>query len=223
MQFSNSHARTFIRLNSVVYIFFLLRGILCLAWNFLLSVQKRKAEIALNSFMMESEDGTMVFKWLVCQKIPLHIFHSLLWKKFSLCKPVVFFSFYIANMYGNLMILCSSRLFTFIKKGGITPFSLILPLFKKTQLFVVRIFWLFTSLCHSHLFSFLLKDAISFHSHPPGYPPGYPPTYTPSYLHGYLYVWLSDASLSDYISSFIKLSNADLQCEFIQTFYCDLK
>ena len=101
--------------------FFLLLGILCLAWNFLLSVQKRKAEIALNSFMMESEDGTMVFKWLVCQKIPLHIFYSLLWKKFSLHKPVVFFSFYIANMYGNLMILCWSRLFTFMKKGGITP------------------------------------------------------------------------------------------------------
>ena len=73
--------------------FFLLRGILCLAWNFLLSVQKRKAEIALNSFMMESEDGTMVFKWLVCQKIPLHIFYSLLWKKFSLRKPCSIFQF----------------------------------------------------------------------------------------------------------------------------------
>ena len=61
--------------------FFLLRGILCLAWNFLLSVQKRKAEIALNSFMMESEDGTMVFKWLVCQKNSSSYFFTVFYEK----------------------------------------------------------------------------------------------------------------------------------------------
>ena len=110
MQFSNSHARTFIRLNSVVYIFSLL-GILCLAWNFLLSVQKRKAEIALNSFMMESEDGTMVFKWLVCQKNSSSYFFTVFYEKNWIH---VFFTYLISSIWFQaITIFLNKALFKF--------------------------------------------------------------------------------------------------------------
>ena len=80
------------------------------------------------------------------------------------------------------------------------------PLFKKTQLFVVKNF-------------FIKKDAISFHSHcflyPPGYPPGYLPRYPPGYPPGYPLGYPPGyLMLPNLTNQFIKLSDGDLQCEW---------
>ena len=55
--------------------------------------------------------------------------------------------------------------------------------------FFVQIFLSFTSFCYSHLYSFFLKDTISFHSH------------LTTRLSPQLSVWSSDVSQSEYLVS----------------------
>ena len=99
-------------------------------------------------------------------------------------------------MYGDLMIL-HPRAFHFCGKKRKSLHFCIFPLFKKTQLFVVRIFFL----------SFKKTQFIFIHIHLIIHP-DIPRLSTP------LSVYLSDASQS----KFIRLSNGDLQCKFIWTF-----
>ena len=58
-----------------------------------------------------------------------------------------------------------------------------------SNIFVLCIFLSFTSFCYSHLYSFFLKDTISFHSH------------LTTRLSPQLSVWSSDVSQSEYLVS----------------------
>ena len=161
-------------------------------------------------------------------------------KSTSILKKRIFYQFYYNllildwhHLYDDLKILCPVRFFSFVKRMVPPPFFFILPSFKKRQLFAIDIFLSFASFCHLHLFSFFLKTQFLFiHAchHPVIHPVFYPIFYPVIHpvIHPvirpvirlvirpviFMVIWCFPI----WLSSFIKLSNGNLQCKFIRTF-----